>query len=433
MSEGDDPDSGTARAQSLDSRELPAIRRRILGGLFASSGVAGIGTFSAFTTVNVLGAELLRDPTWSGLPGTFILLGSAGSAAGLSNYMAQSGRRRGLVVGYVVGALGSILAVVSTSAESFALLLIAMLVFGFGATAIQLSRYAAADVSPVEVRGKAISLITWASVVGAVIGPNLVGSSGRIADSVRLPASSGPFLLSIAGFSIAAALIASRLRPDPLEVARRLEVETDTGAATAGARALPGIFALPRVQIAIVAMAVGQLVMVLVMSMTAVHMRAHAHSWGAVGFVISAHLLGMFALSPLSGWASDRIGRAPVIVAGAFTLIAAALLAASSPNSSLTLTPALFLVGFGWNLGNVAGSALLTDALLPQERARMQGVAELIGSSMSAVGGGVSGVILGALGFANLSVIGATLMIFPLLLIFGRRRALRPVAEAAAG
>lgn len=417
---------------SLDPN-FDTVRRRIISGLFVASGVAVIPGFAMFTIVNVLGAELLHGETWSGLPGTFILFGSAAAAAVLSNYMARAGRRRGLVAGYVVGAFASILAVASVSARSFVLLMVALLLFGFGNSAIQLSRYAAADVTSIEGRGKAISLITWSSVLGALIGPNLVGSSGRLAESLGLPSLSGPFLLCVAGFVIAAALISARLRPDPMDVARSLGADTPVGERSPEARPLSAILGSPQVQIAIAAMAIGQLVMVLVMSMTAVHMRAHDHSWGTVGFVISAHLLGMFALSPISGWASDRFGRVPVILAGAITLIAATLIAASQPNSSRFLTSALFLLGFGWNLANVSGSALLTDSVLPHERARMQGVGEVLTGGSSAVAGGASGVILGAFGFANLSLFATVLIVVMLGLVLTRLRPARVQPGTASG
>lgn len=405
-------------------QSLEQVRRRTLAALFASSAAAGIGMFSAFTVANVLGAELLGGATWAGLPGTFILIGSAAASILLSSYMARAGRRPGLVAGYAVGVAGSALAVWSAEARSFPLLMVAMVLFGFGGTSIQLSRYAAADVSPTQRRGKAISLVTWASVAGAVIGPNLVGPAGRIAHRFGLPRLAGPYLLCIAGFSVAALIVISRLRPDPLDVARRMATEAGTDGA-GPRRATRLLLGLPRVQIAIVSMAVGQLVMVMVMSMTAVHMRAHELTWTSVGIVISAHMLGMFALSPLSGWASDRLGRVPVIISGAFTLLAAALLAATAGDSQLILMPALFLLGFGWNLGNIAGSALLTDSVEQSERAPMQGIAELFGSGVSAVSSMISGLILGAVGFANLSVIGAALVVIPLVLIAGRRRSLR--------
>jgi MFS family permease len=166
--------------------------------------------------------------------------------------------------------------------------------------------------------------------------------------------------------------------------------------------------------------------MVMIMSMTPVHMRDHHHSLATIGVVLSGHLVGMFALSPVTGWVTDRVGRRPVIAAGALTLGAGAVLSATAaPDASGMLMLALFLVGLGWNLGFVAGSALLTDALAPAERAPLQGIADATAGAASGLGTLGAGLVVEAGGYPTLGLLGASLML--VLLVLGLLR-VRPGA-----
>lgn len=409
----------------IPEAEIAAVRRRIMITLLASTVIVGVCTFAAFTVVNVLGEELTGGPTWSGVPGSFIVLGSAAASLPLSAHMARKGRRGGLSLGMVLGGIGAVLTAVSAGLGSFALLLAGSLLFGIGNAAMNLARYAASDVSFVDQRARSIGLVTWTFVAGAAIGPNLVGVTGRAAAALGLPTLAGPSVLAVGGFAAAAAVLFAGLRPDPLLVARAISArEPEPMEAPAGNSPISAL-GIPRVRLAIVAMAFGQLVMALVMSMTAVHMRIEHHALGTVGFVISAHLMGMFALAPVSGWASDRIGRIPVLLGATVVLVLATTLAWLGPGSTAVLTPALFLLGLGWSMGNVSGSALLTDAVASNQRARVQGTAESVVLAVSAGSSLFSGLIMGAVGFANLALIGAGLALVPVIFALGSRASLR--------
>src|SRR5207247_5043939 len=133
-----------------------------------------------------------------------------------------------------------------------------------------------------------------------------------------------------------------------------------------------------------------------------------------IGIAVSLHLGGMYVTSPLSGWLSDRFGRLPTIVAGALVLMAAVVLAGGAPGSDGVLVIAgLFLNGVGWNMAFVAASALLTDALSPEERAAIQGLADLVMGLMGAVGSALGGMVLGAWGFGILNILGAAMLVVP--------------------
>jgi MFS family permease len=170
------------------------------------------------------------------------------------------------------------------------------------------------------------------------------------------------------------------------------------------------------------ALIAGQFVMVLIMTMTPLHMTDHGHGLTAVGTVISAHVFGMYALAPISGRLTDRFGPLPIIYAGLAVLVAAAVLSAlAPPMEELLLLVALFLLGWGWNLGFVAGSSLLTGAVTIAERPRIQGVSDALIWSTSAIASVGSGVIVGWAGFAWLGMLGAMLVaVVGAVLLWGR-------------
>ena len=158
-----------------------------------------------------------------------------------------------------------------------------------------------------------------------------------------------------------------------------------------------------------------QLVMVVPMSITSVHMKAHQHPLSAVSVVISAHTLGMFAFSVIYGRMTDRWGRGPVIILGSIVLVLSCLMAAPS-TSLLPLVIALFLLGLGWNLAYVAGSALLADQLSPKERAKTQGFNDLLLNLSSAVGQIVSGVVYASGGYGIMALTAGAAAVVPLAL-----------------
>jgi MFS family permease len=366
--------------------------------------------------VSILATGLLAgNPTWAGLPTALTTLGAAAASFPLSMLMGRLGRRPGLMTGYLVAATGALIAVCAIAAGSFLFLLPGMLLLGVGNSSNQLGRYAAADVSLVANRGKAISLVVWGSTIGAVAGPNLPGLVGPLMHALGLPDLAGPYVLGIFLFSIAALLIWALLRPDPMHVARTLESGTRGTAEPAAPRALKEILAQPLTQIALAAMIASHFTMVSLMAMTPVHMHDHGFTLQAVGVVISGHVLGMYGFAPLSGWVADRFGRVKATVAGGCLLLTALLsaTAAAGQNQALLML-GLFLLGLGWNFGFVSGSALLTESVQPMERARMQGLADSTMGGVAAIGAVSSGVILQLGGYGLIAVAGALMVAFPL-------------------
>jgi MFS family permease len=421
--DGRSSDPPAADGQStgpLAGEALEAARRRSTRLLVASAALGSIAHIAGATVVVIAARELLGDRTLSGLPSTASIVGSAIGASLLSWLMLRRGRRTGLVVGLGMGLLGALVTTWSVLAGSFVLLLAGMLLFGFGNSSNQLSRYVAADMHPAPRRAWAIGLVVWAATVGAVLGPNLAPVAASLAAGSGMPELAGPFLVAGVIMGLAALLLWVFLRPDPYQLA---DVSSRlTAGAAGGGVPMARILRRPRVAIAVIALVTGQVVMVGIMTMTPLHMSDHGHHLTSVGFVISAHAAGMFALSPVSARIAAWIGDIPTILVGIAVLATSATLAAiAPPDGGLLLLVALFLLGYGWNLGFLAGSSLLVSGVEHQERTRTEGFADTLVLGSSAVASLSSGLVLAAAGFAALGLLSMILLVIAVALVLRLR------------
>ena len=410
---------------STDPRpDLARLRRRTTWALVAGVALGSTGHIAAATVATIAAKHIAGTSAWSGAPGAAVVLGAAVGAVTLSQVMVRRGRRFGLVTGYVLGVSGALVATGGVVAASLPILLAGTFLIGFGNASNQLSRYTAADLVPPDRAASAIGLVVWGATAGAVIGPNLAAPAGALAVSLGLPELSGAYLVPVVFVGAAALLSFTLLRPDPYELAdvssRRETADPEDSTAVS----LASVLARPNVPVAIIALVAGMVVMVLIMTMTPLHMADHGHDLASIGLVISGHTFGMYGLSPISGRLTDRFGSVPVILTGLATVAGAAILAALAPPSGgAFLFLALFLLGWGWSLGYVAGSALLTTGLSLKERTRLQGLTDgLIWSSAAAASLG-SGLVVAFASFAALGLIGAALVIVPFLLIVARHSA----------
>jgi MFS family permease len=285
-----------------------------------------------------------------------------------------------------------------------------MTLFGISNTSNLLARYAAADITDAAHRGRAMGLIVWGSTVGSIVGPNLMAPAVSIGARLGLSPIGSAFLISVAGYGLAAILVQGLLRPDPLAIARRLEAPA--GGTPAGqARSVGEIARDPRVRIAFGTLMTSQLVMIGTTSTSPVYLHDQGHPVSAIGLAVAMHLGGMYVASPLSGWLADRFGRGAMIAMGALVLLLALAVAGLAPGrEGILVMTGLFLNGVGWNLAFVAGSALLTDALTPAERTSIQGMADLIMGLMGALGSALGGLVLGTWGFGVLNSLGGVIV-----------------------
>ncbi len=406
-----------------------ALRRRTVGVLVGGVALGSTGHIAAVTVTSLVAQEIGGDRSLAGVPAAAVVLGAALGATVLGAAMGRWGRRPGLAAGYAVAVVGALVAIAGIVAVSLPIVLIGSLAIGFGNSSNQLSRYAAADLYPSNGRASAIGTVVWAATVGAVVGPNLVGPSGGVAVALGLPRLAGPYLVPVVLVALAALLSFTFLRPDPRELVDgwALRHELNLPAAAIGE-----IVRRPAVALAVLALVAGQFVMVLIMTMTPLHMTDHGHDLSSVGLVISAHTFGMFALSPVSGRLTDRCGSVPVVYAGTTILALSGILSAvAPPEGELVLLVALFLLGWGWNLGFVAGSGLLTGGVSTVERARVQGLADALIWSTAAIASLGSGVLLAGAGYASLGILGAIIVgLVGGAFLLGRGALVRP-AQAA--
>ena len=407
---------------------IPALQRRTVATLAGSQVLGGVGVSAGAAVGALLAADVSGSETWAGLGGTAQTLGGALAALVVARVMAAKGRRPGLTTGYLMAIIGGLLIVAASVVGSFAVLLIGFLLFGGATAANSQARFAATDLADDAHRGRHLSVVVWATTIGAVAGPNLTGPGQWVARQLHLPALVGPYVLSLVGIALAALVLTAALRPDPLLTARSLQVDHDEPDPTAGlegeaTRGWAVIRTRPDALMGVVAMALGHVVMVSVMIMTPLHMR-HGHAGlEIIGLVISLHVVGMYAFSPLTGWAVDRWGSRAVIAVGAGVLLTASLLAASTASGhSLRLTAALVLLGMGWSCTLIAGSTLLTAAVPLRQRPAAQGLSDVAMGLAGGGGGALAGVVVGWWGYPALGLLaGGAALLLGLLVPLGRR------------
>ena len=409
-------------AAAIDERQLAALRRRMIWTLFAVSALGSTGYIAAVTAGTLAAAEIAGSAAPGGLPTTTSTLGTAAAASVLSFLMLRVGRRPGMLIGILGGSLGGAVALAGVLTSSLPLLLAGSALAGFANGAGQLGRYVAADLVPADRRARTIATVVWGTTIGAVSGPNLVAPAGAVAESLGLPPLAGTYLLTLGFVSLAGLIAFIFLRPEPYELADASALVPHPEGTVPSS--LAGLMRRPTVLVALVTLAAGQVVMVLIMTMTPLHLIDHGHGLETVGFVLSAHTFGMFALSPITGRLTDRFGSGRVIAAGLMTLAVAALIAAGAPpEGGFFLTLALFLLGYGWNLGFVAGSSLLTRGLTLGERTRVQGAADGMIWTSAALASLSSGFIVAGASYTTLGLLGVALLIPPAALLLARRRA----------
>lgn len=381
-------------------------RTRLRWVLFAAVGSMTTGYIAAVTVTTLAARSITGSELLAGVPGSLAVISTAVGTSMLGRVVVAAGRRRSLVVGAATAVVGAAVSTYAVFSAQFLVLLAGMAILGFGNAASHLSRYTAADLVGAERRGSALSLVVWAGTIGAVVGPRLLDPAGQLASDLGASEYAGGYLAAIAAMSLALGLFLVALRPDPSALA---VVDDDVfGGPSSAPPAALEVFGRASVQLALTAMVIGQLVMVLIMTATPIHVENNGFDLALVGSIISAHTLGMFAFAPLVGRIVDRVGAVPMIGASAVVLVASAILAASAPASATTtLTWALFLLGIGWNLGFVAGSTLLSVTVEPAVRPLIQGRVDSMVWGSSALASAGAGVLLAGPGYTFLSYLGA--------------------------
>lgn len=384
-----------------------ATRTRATVAFFATAALMNAAMAAASPISTIVAADRL-GAVWGGVPNTAGIVGTGIGAIVLTRAASRWSWRAALALGYVAATVGGALAIPAVAGSDIAILSIGMLLLGLGNAGALLSRYAAAERYPAQRRGFAIGTVVWAGAVGAVGGPLLLMPASDVASHLGLVALSGPFLFA----SLASAVAATMLFAMPAGGAEPVESRVP----------LRDLVRTPPARTALVVMATGQVVMVAVMTAAPLDMHLHHQPLGLVGVALSAHTLGMFALSPLTGRLLDRVGSRPVMFAGLLTLAIATALAATAPHSqALVQTGALFLLGYGWNLCFIGGSGRLARGLPAPDRARVEGAVDAAVWGVAATASVASTAVLSTGGYALLAGIAGSLVALPTVALLNRK------------
>jgi MFS family permease len=384
-----------------------ALQEKTVKVLATAQVLNGVGVAGTVAAGSLLVASITNSETLAGLAQTSSVLGAAALALPLARLTSRGGRRLALSVGLIAGVIGSLLAIFGGSRENIYLMLTGTFLVGAASAAGYQARFAAIDLATDEKRAKQLSFVVWGSTIGAVSGPNLMEPSGNLAELLGLPRLTGPYLISAVTLALAVLVIQLFLRPDPYLTAAK-----DSGAANLPRVktkvALKHIRSNARASFAIAAIAIGHIAMVAVMVMTPVHMAHVDVTLTIIGLVISVHVLGMYAFSPLVGALTDRLGRLRVIQIGVAILLSSALISGfARADDAITLGIGLFLLGLGWSCTLIAGSALLTESVSPEFKSASQGASDLVMNLSGASGGAVAGVVIATLSYGWLCLLSA--------------------------
>ncbi|MEO0023717.1 MAG: hypothetical protein RL196_158 [Actinomycetota bacterium] len=402
--------------------DVAALQKRVLRTLMTGQVLSGFGVGATFSAGAMLAEMISGSAAWSGAASTFSTLGAALWAIPLSRLAVAKGRRVALATGGALAVLGASTIILSAVLNVF-LILIVGLVFIGAASAISLqARFSATDLPSLRSPGRDLSLVVWATTLGAVVGPNLIAPGDELGMMLGLPHLSGPFLITVFAQLAGATAFWIGLRPDPLLTARALDPNR-SGVRPKGSikSALAILRANKTASYAVATISLSHMVMVAVMSMTPVHMKDMGFSLVIVGLTISIHVAGMWAFSPIFGWLSDKLGKVTTIVTAQVIYVISLAYCAFGSLDRLSLSIGLLLLGLGWSAATVAGSALLSTSITGEEKAHVQGLSDSLMSLSGAVGGAVAGLVLATVTYPGLAVV-ALVPVSLILLMTGLRR-----------
>lgn len=405
--------------QSTETRTEPSaayinqrerIYKRTLWTVVFAQLFGGAGLAAGVTVGALLAQEMLGTERYAGLPAALLTLGSALTSFLVGRLTGKVGRRSGLAIGFFAGGIGAAGVVFAAVLNNAVLLFLSLFVYGAGTASNMIARYAGTDLAMPQQRATAVSIAMVSTTFGAVAGPNLVEVMGNFAETIDIPRLAGPFLLAAAAFLLAGAVLFALLRPDPYFLAKAIAEADQQRVQKTATTSIQMQSSKKGVAVGATIMILTQMVMVAIMTMTPVHMQHHGHGLTEVGLVIGIHIGAMYLPSLITGMLIDKFGRMVMACSSGAILLAAGLLAAFGPaDSMVSLIAALALLGLGWNLGLISGTALIVDSTTQAARAKTQGSVDVLIALAGASGGAMSGVIAANSSYATLSLIGGLL------------------------
>ncbi|MDA3014733.1 MAG: MFS transporter [Actinomycetota bacterium] len=377
--------------EALQRRTLLTLRLAVVPGQAAVAGTVAV--------VSLLAKDMLGSDRLAGMGSAAFTFGAAMMSIPLAAFMRRRGRRPGLALALGIGSVGALVAASGGQVRFFPLFILGMFMFGSGQSATLQARYAAADLATESERATAIGAVVWIGTLGAVFGPLFTPLEKRFGIWIGLDEYVGPYLFAAVLFAVGAVAYLVLLRPDPLVVSGAVDPHAARTRPLEQVRRSYGeIRRSPGALLGIIAMAVSQATMVGVMTMTPPHMADHGHA-DLSALVIALHIVGMYGLAPWVGRFVDRVGTVRSVQ------IAAVLLGLSTITVQIAgYVPALmfiglFFLGVGWNIGLIAGTALLTSSVPSHARVEAQGTGDLTLSLCGAIAALSSGFVKQAFEF----------------------------------
>ena len=389
---------------------MNSTRRNV--GLLAACQALLFTNNSTLIAINGLaGLALAPKAALATLPVTCWVAGGALATMPASLHMKRVGRRRGLMSGTLWGIAGALICGTAIYLQLFWLLCLGTLVWGVYNAYGQYYRFAAADAVAAAHRPMAISLVLAGGLVGGIAGPTLSRWTVDSLDHKFM----GAYLALIGVAIVAIALLRFIRIPVPSAAER-----------AATGRPLAEIAAQPKFIVAVLSAAIGYGVMNFLMTSTPIAMQICGHAYGAAAFVISSHVIGMFAPSFLTGGLIRRFGAIRVMLAGA----ALNLLTVGVALNGITVAHfwwALFLLGVGWNFLYTGATTLLTETYRPEERAKAQGANDQVIFLVMLVSSFTSGATITTAGWARVNLFALVLVaIVTVALVWFASRQRRP-------
>ncbi len=414
----------------IDSPEkLNKLYKRTLFIVVISQIFGGAGLAAGVIVGALLAQEMLGTGSYAGVPAALFTLGSAAAAFIVGRLSQRFGRRSGLAIGFLTGGIGALGVVFAAVGDNIPLLFASLLIYGAGTATNLQARYAGTDLAKPTQRATAVSIAMVSTTVGAVAGPNLVGVTGQFATSIGVPSLAGPFILAAVAYIIAGLVLLTFLRPDPFVIAQAIAEEQNKNQMNLSDTNSNKMAINSRgIIVGATIMILTQIVMVAIMTMTPIHMKLHGHDLAEVGLVIGIHIGAMYLPSLVTGYLVDKVGRTAMAIASGAVLLAAGIVAAAVPADSMAgLITALALLGLGWNLGLISGTALIVDSTHPATRARTQGTIDVWIGLAGASGSALSGIVVAFSSYAILSLVGGflALLLIPVVIWSRNKRTVK--------
>lgn len=368
--------------------------------IFAALG--GLSQSLAGGAAALLAREVAGSDAAGGLPQALLVVGAGISALGMAGLTRRLGRASALAFGAVAAAVGCMAMAWGGLGDVLGPILVGSLLLGAGNAAVMLSRYAAAELDPGRPATRAMASVLVATSVGAVLGPNLMHPSGVLAGQFDVSPLVGSYVVAAVVYLAGAAVIlGTRQALPPVAQGRTSEKPSSlTGRSDVLRRRTEG-------SVGLAVLAVANLVMVGVMTMTPIHLAHLGGRLWLIGVVVSGHIAAMFGPSAFSGWLTERLGARRVAAGSAAVLVLACVVATAAAHSTIVLAVAMVLLGLGWNGCLVSGSALLTHGVAAADRPSREGLGEAGMAVAAVVGGATSGLVMARWDYSTLALLGA--------------------------